>query len=107
MPRDHGEPHRDTDRLVQTLGTFDEKSPRARRQSAISEMERAFARIEHDADRRPAPRLVLGRLPFQTGFEELEHPDMTFHLVLFVASTLLIILLVIPVSVHRHFFGQD
>lgn len=46
-------------------------------------------------------------LPFQTGFEKLEHPDKIFYLVLLVASALLIILLVIPVSVHRHFFGQE
>ncbi len=46
-------------------------------------------------------------LPFQAGFEKLEHPDKIFYLVLLVASALLIILLVLPVSVHRHFFGQE
>lgn len=46
-------------------------------------------------------------LPFQAGFEQLEHPDKIFYIVLLVASSLLIILLVIPVSVHRHFFGQE
>ena len=46
-------------------------------------------------------------LPFQSRFETLEHPDKIFYLVLLVASALLIILLVLPVSVHRHFFGQE
>lgn len=46
-------------------------------------------------------------LPFQSRFETLEHPDKIFYLALLVASALLIILLVIPVSVHRHFVGKE
>ena len=45
-------------------------------------------------------------LPFQTGFTALGHAERTFYLVLLVFSALLIILLVTPVAVHRHFFGQ-
>ncbi|MDQ0092450.1 DUF6328 family protein [Paeniglutamicibacter psychrophenolicus] len=45
-------------------------------------------------------------LPFQTGFASLGHPERTFYLVLLVFSALLIVLLVTPVAVHRHFFGQ-
>lgn len=46
-------------------------------------------------------------LPFQSGFDVLEHPDQIFYLALLAASALLIIILIIPVSVHRHFFGQE
>lgn len=46
-------------------------------------------------------------LPFQAGFESLQHPDKVFYLALLVASALLIILLIVPVSVHRYFFGQE
>lgn len=46
-------------------------------------------------------------LPFQSRFEILEPAEVKFYLVLLVASALVIILLVTPVSVHRHFFGQQ
>ena len=46
-------------------------------------------------------------LPFQSRFDTLEMPDERFYLVLLVASALLILLLVTPVAVHRHFFGQQ
>ncbi|MFI8410900.1 DUF6328 family protein [Paeniglutamicibacter gangotriensis] len=46
-------------------------------------------------------------LPFQSRFDTLEAPDEVFYLVLLVASALLIIMLVTPVAVHRHFFGQQ
>jgi hypothetical protein len=46
-------------------------------------------------------------LPFQSRFDILEVPDERFYLVLLVASALLILLLVTPVAVHRHFFGQQ
>ena len=46
-------------------------------------------------------------LPFQSRFETLEHPDMIFYMVLLVASAVIILLLVTPVAVHRHFFGQE
>ncbi|WP_411731195.1 DUF6328 family protein [Paeniglutamicibacter sp.] len=46
-------------------------------------------------------------LPFQSRFDTLEVPDERFYLVLLVASALLILLLVTPVAVHRHFFGQQ
>lgn len=45
-------------------------------------------------------------LPFQAGFTALGHADKTFYLVLLVFSALLIVLLVTPVAVHRHLFGQ-
>lgn len=45
-------------------------------------------------------------LPFQAGFTSLDHPERTFYLVLLVFSALLIVLLITPVAVHRHFFGQ-
>lgn len=45
-------------------------------------------------------------LPFQTGFTSLDHAERTFYLVLLVFSALLIVLLITPVAVHRHFFGQ-
>ncbi|MFL4472845.1 DUF6328 family protein [Paeniglutamicibacter sp. MACA_103] len=45
-------------------------------------------------------------LPFQAGFTALGHAERTFYLVLLVFSALLIVLLVTPVAVHRHFFGQ-
>ncbi|OIH85153.1 hypothetical protein BLJ79_08170 [Arthrobacter sp. UCD-GKA] len=46
-------------------------------------------------------------LPFQSRFDTLEVPDERFYLVLLVASALVILLLVTPVAVHRHFFGQQ
>lgn len=46
-------------------------------------------------------------LPFQSRFEMLEEPEKIFYIILLVCSALLIIALVIPVSVHRHFFGRD
>lgn len=46
-------------------------------------------------------------LPFQSRFDTLDGPDERFYLVLLVASALLIIVLVTPVAVHRHFFGQQ
>ena len=46
-------------------------------------------------------------LPFQTRFDTLEAPDEKFYLALLIASALVIILLVTPVAVHRHFFGQQ
>ena len=46
-------------------------------------------------------------LPFQSRFDTLEAPDERFYLVLLVASALVILLLVTPVAVHRHFFGQQ
>lgn len=46
-------------------------------------------------------------LPFQSRFDTLEPPDEKFYLALLIASALLIILLVTPVAVHRHFFGQQ
>lgn len=45
-------------------------------------------------------------LPFQAGFTSLGPAERTFYLVLLVFSALLIVLLVTPVAVHRHFFGQ-
>ncbi|MFL4477516.1 DUF6328 family protein [Paeniglutamicibacter sp. ORCA_105] len=45
-------------------------------------------------------------LPFQAGFTSLEQADRRFYLVLLVFSALLIVLLVTPVAVHRHLFGQ-
>jgi hypothetical protein len=45
-------------------------------------------------------------LPFQSGFKGLGQTEKTFYLVLLVFSALLIVLLVTPVAVHRHFFGQ-
>lgn len=46
-------------------------------------------------------------LPFQSRFDTLEVPDERFYLVLLVVSAMLIIMLVTPVAVHRHFFGQQ
>lgn len=46
-------------------------------------------------------------LPFQSRFEILSGPDEKFYLVLLTVSALLIIMLVTPVAVHRHFFGQQ
>lgn len=48
----------------------------------------------------------LVTLPFQARFDILEPSEERIYLVLLVASVLLIILLVVPVAVHRHFFGQ-
>ena len=45
-------------------------------------------------------------LPFQAGFASLGDAERTFYLVLLVFSALLIVLLVTPVAVHRHLFGQ-
>ncbi|QXQ09955.1 DUF6328 family protein [Paeniglutamicibacter sp. Y32M11] len=46
-------------------------------------------------------------LPFQSRFDTLEVPDERFYLALLVASALVILLLITPVAVHRHFFGQQ
>lgn len=45
-------------------------------------------------------------LPFQSRFEIVEPREQIFYLVLLIAAVLLIVLLVLPVAVHRHFFGQ-
>lgn len=45
-------------------------------------------------------------LPFQARFEIVEPREQVFYLSLLIAAVLLIVLLVIPVAVHRHFFGQ-
>ena len=45
-------------------------------------------------------------LPFQSGSTRLQHPERIFYLGLLVFSALLIVLLVTPVAVHRHLFGQ-
>ncbi|ALG29998.1 MULTISPECIES: DUF6328 family protein [Glutamicibacter] len=45
-------------------------------------------------------------LPFQARFEMLSRSDETIYIVLLVAATLLILLLITPVAVHRYFFGQ-
>lgn len=46
-------------------------------------------------------------LPFQSRFDTLEAPDEKLYLVLLIAATVVILLLVTPVAVHRHFFGQQ
>lgn len=45
-------------------------------------------------------------LPFQAGFTSLDHSERVFYLVLLVFSALIIVLLITPVAVHRHLFGQ-
>ena len=46
-------------------------------------------------------------LPFQARFETLERRDELAYLGLLVFSVLVILLLITPVAVHRHFFGQQ
>ncbi|CBT76964.1 DUF6328 family protein [Glutamicibacter arilaitensis] len=45
-------------------------------------------------------------LPFQARFEILGTVDEVVYIVLLVAATLLILLMITPVAVHRYFFGQ-
>lgn len=45
-------------------------------------------------------------LPFQARFSELTSTDEIVYVALLVAATLLILLLITPVAVHRYFFGQ-
>ena len=45
-------------------------------------------------------------LPFQARFTILDAADRAFYMVLLVFSALLIVLIVTPVAVHRHLFGQ-
>lgn len=45
-------------------------------------------------------------LPFQAGFSSLRESERVFYLVLLIFSALLIVLIVTPVAVHRHFFGH-
>ncbi|MGO3639431.1 MAG: DUF6328 family protein [Glutamicibacter arilaitensis] len=45
-------------------------------------------------------------LPFQARFEILGTVDEVVYIVLLVAATLLILIMITPVAVHRYFFGQ-
>lgn len=45
-------------------------------------------------------------LPFQARFNMLNRPEEMIYIVLLVAATLLILLMITPVAVHRFFFGQ-
>lgn len=45
-------------------------------------------------------------LPFQTRFQLLTRGEENVYFVLLAASALLIVLLLVPVAIHRHFFGQ-
>ncbi|HCM94187.1 MAG TPA: hypothetical protein DIT09_06075 [Glutamicibacter sp.] len=45
-------------------------------------------------------------LPFQARFEILGTVDEVVYIVMLVAATLLILLMITPVAVHRYFFGQ-
>jgi len=45
-------------------------------------------------------------LPFQARFNMLNRPEEMLYIVLLVAATLLILLMITPVAVHRFFFGQ-
>ncbi len=45
-------------------------------------------------------------LPFQSRFRELSFAEHVTYLVLLIFSFLLILALLLPVLVHRHFFGQ-
>lgn len=45
-------------------------------------------------------------LPFQARFDMLNRSEEAIYVVLLVLATLLILLLITPVAVHRYFFGQ-
>jgi len=45
-------------------------------------------------------------LPFQARFDMLNRNEELIYIALLVAATLLILLLITPVAVHRYFFGQ-
>lgn len=45
-------------------------------------------------------------LPFQARFELQSRIDEVVYVILLVAATLLVLLLITPVAVHRYFFGQ-
>ncbi|MCS3492914.1 hypothetical protein M2368_001925 [Arthrobacter sp. JUb119] len=45
-------------------------------------------------------------LPFQARFEMLSRTDEVVYIILLVAATVLILLLITPVAVHRYLFGQ-
>ncbi|MFC0581660.1 DUF6328 family protein [Micrococcoides hystricis] len=46
-------------------------------------------------------------LPFQARFGELNHYQVTSYVVLLVFSALISALMLMPVAIHRSFFGQD
>ncbi|UXN32978.1 DUF6328 family protein [Glutamicibacter sp. M10] len=45
-------------------------------------------------------------LPFQARFDILNRPEEMIYIALLIAATLLILLMITPVAVHRYFFGQ-
>lgn len=46
-------------------------------------------------------------LPFQARFDMLNRNEEMIYIVLLIAATLLVLLLITPVAVHRYFFGQS